>query len=182
MKMVNGIEITKEDEDRFWAKVNIDLDNRCWYWMAGKGAYGRLGRIRMGKGRITFNAPRVAFAIANGGIKEGQCVLHSRICTENALVAFGDGRLAERCCNPKHLRLGTRKENSQDMVATGMAKGQFTGNRDQSGEKNNMCKLTLLQVQAIKKDSRIAKIIAKEYGVGQSQISRIKTGARRKDG
>ena len=40
-------------------------------------------------------------------------------------------------------------------------------------------KITDEQVELIKRDPRVQSLIAKEYGIGQSQVSRIKRGKRR---
>jgi hypothetical protein len=46
------------------------------------------------------------------------------------------------------------------------------------GEATNSVKLTASQVAAIKADGRMQYLIAAEYGVHQSQISRIKSSKR----
>lgn len=56
----------------------------------------------------TVKAHRVAWQVANGPIPKGLYVLHS--C---------DNR---RCINPAHLRIGTAKENTADMIARGRQK------------------------------------------------------------
>lgn|SRR5215203_122932 len=64
---------------------------------------------------------------------------------------------------------GTPTENQADRALHG------TSNR---GEQCAAAKLTEDQVRAIKKDPRLQRIIAKEYGVLPAQISRIKAGLR----
>ena len=71
--------------------------------------------------------------------------------------------------NLNNLRWDTPKNNHADKVKHG------TTNR---GERCGTAKLTLEQVRAIRKDDRLQKIIAKEYEVQQSLISRIKNGIR----
>jgi hypothetical protein len=66
-----------------------------------------------------------------------------------------------------NLRWDTPKNNSVDKIRHG------TTNR---GERCGTAKLTLKQVNAIRKDDRLQRIIAEEYGVRQSVISRIKNG------
>ena len=68
-----------------------------------------------------------------------------------------------------NLRWDTPKNNHADKVKHG------TTNR---GERCGTAKLTLDQVNAIRKDDRLQRIIAEEYGVRQSLISRIKNGVR----
>ena len=62
-----------------------------------KDGYGRLGVA--GK---THRVPRLAWEVLVGPIPPGRLVLHN--CHNR------------KCCNPKHLRLGTQSENIQDTV------------------------------------------------------------------
>jgi hypothetical protein len=71
--------------------------------------------------------------------------------------------------NLSNLRWDTPKNNHADKVK------HETTNR---GERCGTAKLTLVQVNAIRKDNRLQRIIAEEYGVRQSLISRIKNGVR----
>jgi predicted XRE-type DNA-binding protein len=68
-----------------------------------------------------------------------------------------------------NLRWDTPKNNHADKVKHG------TTNR---GEKCAKAKLTIEQVNAIRQDNRLQKEIAKEYGVQQSLVSRIKNNVR----
>ncbi len=68
-----------------------------------------------------------------------------------------------------NLRWDTPKANHADKIRHG------TTNR---GERCGTAKLTSAQVAAIRADSRLQRIIAEEYGVRQSAISRIKSGTR----
>lgn len=78
-----------------------------------------------------------------------------------------DGNHWNNCI--ENLRWGTPKSNQADRVKHG------TSNR---GERCAASKLTEEQVRAIRADTRPQKLIAAEYGVRDSQISRIKTRAR----
>jgi hypothetical protein len=68
-----------------------------------------------------------------------------------------------------NLRWDTHTSNIHDRIKHG------TSNR---GERCGTAKLTLEQVRAIRKDDRLQRIIAKEYGIAESMISRIKSGVR----
>lgn len=68
-----------------------------------------------------------------------------------------------------NLRWDTHTSNIHDRIKHG------TSNR---GERCGTAKLTLEQVRAIRKDFRLQKDIAKDYGVNQNTISRIKNGVR----
>jgi hypothetical protein len=69
--------------------------------------------------------------------------------------------------NPQHLRWGTAKENTMD---------QFVDGTSAKGAGNPSAKLTPEQVSKIREDNRIHRIIAEDYGVSRSQISKIKKG------
>lgn len=73
------------------------------------------------------------------------------------------------CVNPSHLSWKTPKENKDDEIAHG------TRNR---GERNGSVKLTEDQARAILvlKGAKTQAEIAKQFGVGQNQISRIHRG------
>jgi hypothetical protein len=104
-----------------------------------------------------------------------------KVCRPHKLVmeAFvGVRPQGMECChndgNPQNnylsnLRWDTPKNNHADKVKHG------TTNR---GERCAAAKLTLEQVNQIRQDNRLQRIIATEYGVQQSQISRIKNGNR----
>ena len=68
-----------------------------------------------------------------------------------------------------NLRWDTSKNNHADKVKHG------TTNR---GERCGNAKLTLEQVRAIRLDTRLQRIIAQEYNIAESMISRIKNGVR----
>lgn len=89
--------------ERFWAKV--DRRGACWVWQAARDAKG-YGWFIIDK--TPQRAHRVAYELANGPIPTGLCILHS--CDNPP------------CCNPAHLRAGTKLENSQDCVRRGRHK------------------------------------------------------------
>ena len=68
-----------------------------------------------------------------------------------------------------NLRWDTHTSNIHDRIKHG------TSNR---GERCGTAKLTLEQVNAIRQDTRLQRIIANEYNIAESMISRIKNGKR----
>jgi len=152
--------VWKNSPENFWSQVSPPTTTGCreWLGMVTKHGYGRVSWH--GKKRLSH---RVAFHIHGVLVNlEGPlCVLHR--C---------DNRL---CCNPEHLFLGTKKDNTQDAMSKGRqilphAKGEKSGN----------AKLTNAQAEEIRqlyKSGELSQIkIAKIYGVNQMSISKITRG------
>lgn len=87
-------------KDRFLA--NIDKSCDCWLWTGAKNKQG-YGHLKI-KGK-TYRAHRVSYELFNGKIPPGFLVMHK---CDNPL-----------CVNPNHLKLGTHKDNTQDMMEKG---------------------------------------------------------------
>ena len=88
-------------KERFESKYIKDPSG-CWLWQAGivGDRYGYMWvKDRM---KLTH---RVSWELANTTIPKGMCVLH--ICD------------VPLCVNPKHLFLGTQKDNIRDMIKKG---------------------------------------------------------------
>ena len=97
---------TKTGEERavpFCDRVdNSAGQDACWPWT---GAINKSGYGSYGVGGVIRTASRVAYELANGPIPTGKgyhgiVVMHS--C---------DNR---KCCNPRHLSLGSQSDNNQD--------------------------------------------------------------------
>jgi hypothetical protein len=93
---------------RFESKILIDQNTDCQLWTGyvSKTGYGNF-RV-LGK---TLRANRVAWELNIGSIPKGLVVCH------RCDISY--------CVNPKHLFLGTQKENLQDMFAKGRDKARF---------------------------------------------------------
>lgn len=77
------------------------------------------------------------------------------------------------CVNVEHLKIGTHKENYQDMIDCGRSnKGK--SNFKVAGEKNGISKLTEKQVKEIYLSKLSLKKLAKIYNVSSTNISNIK--------
>lgn len=144
-------------DQRLWARIAVGGLDDCWIWQKGVDAYG-YGQINEGgsRGRC-LRAHRVAWTLTHGPIPDGMHVLHK--CD------------TPRCCNPAHLFLGTGLDNIADCVSKG---------RHIRGENSPRAKLSESEVAGIR--ARLAagdtqSKIADSFGVRQTSISHIKTGA-----
>jgi hypothetical protein len=94
--------------ERFWAKVDRSGGLfACWPW-TGSTQTSRnnptgYGKIQEGgRGSRIIAAHRIACVIATGEEPDGMEACHAPTCTTTL------------CCNPHHLRWGTRAENEAD--------------------------------------------------------------------
>ena len=97
---------SKKDKERFFSKVN--KTPTCWEWTAGTCASG-YGAFSFGRNN-TQKAHRISYVYFKGEIPEGLVVRHK--CNNPS------------CVNPKHLVLGTKKENGQDRKLSGKTAGK----------------------------------------------------------
>jgi len=141
------------DERRFWRKVRRGPG--CWEWTArcNNHGYGKFSINRVG-----HYAHRVAWEIVNGPIPQGLCVLHH---CDNP-----------KCVNPAHLFIGTRADNTRDMMDKGRHRLVVL-----HGEDHGCHKLTEVEVHEIRQRYARGGIsqatLAREYSVTQAQISNI---------
>lgn len=138
---------------RFYSKIK-KCESGCWEWtgtLFSKTGYGAFSLEQ--KPRL---AHRMMWFYEKGTFPSG-VIIHS--C---------DNR---KCVNMEHLRDGTQYENIHDMIDKGRRVIAYA-------ENNGVAKLTYQQAQEIRERFRTEKglvqhIVAKEYGVNQSVISRI---------
>lgn len=141
---------------RLASKVKFDRVTSCWNWIGNLAAgYGRIQLPNAKSGGKGVGAHRVSYRVFVGQIPNGFFVCHR---CDNP-----------RCINPKHLFLGTPKDNTQDCIR----KGRKAVCR---GEQVTISKLTEDQVRRIKQSSLTQPELASQYGVNQSSISRILSG------
>jgi len=85
------------------SRVERIPESGCWIWMAAVQSKG-YGSCHI-KGAKESLAHRISWTVYRGFIPSGMCVLHR--CD------------VPSCVNPDHLFLGTKHDNSQDMVGKG---------------------------------------------------------------
>ena len=112
--------------------------------------------------RKTARAHRVAYELSVGPIPDGSLIRHT---CDNP-----------RCVNPAHLLLGDKRSNTQDA----MERGQHV-----LGERHYKAKLSNADVVTIRAKlltGETGRSVAREFGVNESWISKIKTGKKRRFG
>lgn len=143
--------------DRFWSMVRRGSATGCWRWLGSfrKDGYGQLNR---GGRAGAVAAHRVSFHLHTGAELDGaHYVLHR--C---------DNRW---CVNPAHLFSGTQADNIADM---------HNKRRGAYGFALPQTKLSEADVRAIRGSSETVASLARRYGVNASNISRIRSGERRR--
>lgn len=146
------MKLPKSIIERLYRKV-VHSESGCWIWGGARnsGGYGHLTI-----NGVTKTANRVSWEEHNGPIPEGMYVLHR--CDVRA------------CINPKHLFLGSAKDNTHDAISKGRL--------NKVGEAHHNSKLTQAQVLEIRQNSKSHEDIAKEFGISKSHVSSIKNFQR----
>lgn len=144
---------------RFWEKVDRRGEGECWPWTASLNA-GGYGQLTWQQRPHPSN--RLAWMLTHGDIPDGLIVRH--MCH------------VRHCCNPAHLRLGTKQDNSNDMTGAG---------RQKSGSQLPQCRISTEEVWLIRRlfglgisQANIARLME----VHPSHVSRIVRGLKRKAG
>lgn len=143
------------------ARTSTRKASGCWHWNQSLQTSG-YGQLRIeGKSWLAHRASWVAH---EGPIPEGLLVLHK---CDNTV-----------CVNPKHLFLGTHKDNNQDMVSknrhlTGFCKGHTLSRT------KRLRKLTDEHVAEIRSSDWVLKDLADKFKVSIPTISLIKRGLRK---
>jgi len=91
-------------ENRLIDYIERRGNDECWPWIGAQSVDGY--GVITAHGKVK-HAHRAAYERAHGRIPDGLVIRH--MCN-NPL-----------CCNPKHLQRGTRKDNSEDIVKSGLS-------------------------------------------------------------
>jgi len=148
------MDLTVEDERRFWSKVDVRGPDDCWPWTAGRGSWG-YGQFWLSSLGRSPQAHRVA---AHLGIGPGHGnVLHR--CDNPP------------CCNPAHLYWGTPGDNMRDRDERG---------RQAFGERIGVARLTAADVSAMRAayaDGVGTPELGRRFGVHTATAHRVVTRA-----
>lgn len=128
---------------------NTRWNGDCFEWTGSLGN-GGYGRFDFNKKR--YRAHRVVYELKYGTIPKDKIIRH--LCHN------------PKCCNPKHLALGTQKDNMQDMVK---AKRSLIG-ENHPGVKLKEC--DVLEIRC-NRDGLTHRKFAEIYGVCKATITQI---------
>lgn len=145
------IKLSATQRRKFLENVVVDPVTKCWLWQ---------NHLVRGYGQILFEgirhyAHRLAYRIFKGGVPAGIRVLHKCDTTN--------------CVNPKHLFLGTQKDNSDDMMRKG---------RGPCGERHSSAKLREIDIPTIRASNSTNSELADYYGVLAWLIGAVKRHIR----
>jgi len=148
-------------DEWFWSWVDKSGgNNACWPWTRTLNRAG-YGQVRYGH-KNKVGAHRVAWELSNGTpVPDGLEVLHS--CDQPA------------CCNPSHLRPGTKPDNVRDRVSRG---------RSARGERHGKTVITLDQANEVKRlrtEGRSYREISELTGIKKATVADICGGRTWKD-
>ena len=145
-------------EQRFWSKVDLDGPvlvpslGACWVWVATRDKHGY--------GWFDGKAHRASWELAHGAIPPGICVLHK--CDHPP------------CVRPEHLFLGTKADNTRDMVSKGRARGVV-------GIEHHNAKLTnadVIEIRRARAAGESVREISARFGISGPIVYRIMSGKR----
>lgn len=168
-------QLTEKEAERFWAKIDIQDEDKCWDWQASvsTSGYGQVVRGKMGQQK-SYRAHRIAYFLYHG-IDPGEYLL-CHTCP-NA---------TKRCCNPLHLYMGTHTDNMYDAFDDGVREAHKTKIfhhvwKDDSkvGEKHHNAKLDATKVRQIRQWNRERvpeREIARRLGVGSTAVGCVIRG------
>lgn len=153
-----GVSTDKTQPARFWTHVDRKGDDECWLWTGNYLRGPSLKYGRGGYGLVTYDkrsqpAHRVAWKLTFGEIPEGIQVLHK--CD------------VRKCCNPKHLFLGTNDDNMRDRDAKC---------RQLRGSEHKAAKFTEAQVAGMLRDYASGMTqadIMRKYGASRPNVCLI---------
>lgn len=139
---------------RFWRAVDIRGDGECWPWKGDRDANGY--------GLFTYHGVRRPAHELARSFSVGELRPHGFDTCHSCDVPL--------CCNPTHLRFGTRQDNVNDMWDRG---------RGLSGERSPGAKLSNQLAREIRERRALGARqidLAAEYGVSAAYISEIVNG------
>lgn len=134
---------------RFWRLVNSGPVADCWIWKGDRDKHGYGVFVYQGR---RYGAHELALSFTTGEKKsDGFDTCHA--CDTPA------------CCNPNHLRFGSRLSNVREMHERGRA-----------GRQGRLTDQQVHEIRTRRANGARQKDLARDYGVSESHISGIVRG------
>jgi hypothetical protein len=155
----DGTKYTQEPmEVRFWRFVDKRAEDECWPWIGNTNPKG-YGQFSVGKkAQGSEGAHRTSWKIHNNqDIPSKMHIMH--LC-DNPI-----------CVNPKHLRLGTAKENTHDMIQKGRKRTVAP-----KGDLNGKAILDEEKVRLIRESKLNHAELGRQLGVSPNCIRGVRIG------
>jgi hypothetical protein len=141
------------DKSYIKKRVEIDLKSKCWLWM-GKPTKDGYGQTKVNGKRWVVS--RLVYKLYFGDFDKTKIVCHT---CDNP-----------RCVNPKHLFLGTQKDNMLDMVKK---KRNFKRIKP-TDPRIKISTKSVLEIRALTKEGKLSHgVIAEMYGITRSNVGAI---------
>ena len=156
----------KQQTIQEWIAKNVEIkgDDDCW--IANGIACNKKGwHISFKSYRKKWLAHRAAWVVANGEIPDGLCVCHK---CDNP-----------KCCNPRHLFLGTRSDNAKDMWQKNRGSvgcQKLKGIKRGQSQHRSLDKTDVVKVFELYKNGLSQKDIAIQFSISDVSVSNILIG------
>lgn len=147
-----------------WSKVDKRGEDECWEWLGYKNENG-YGRVQIKD--WSYYAHRVIYDLVYPNIIERKAPKETS--EKGFLLHTCDN---PSCCNPKHLWIGTHKDNMEDKARKGRSP-------DFSGGKGPRCKLTMIQAKEareLKKNGMSTRELALKFGISLASMKTLLRG------
>lgn len=152
-----------------WSKVDKKGEDECWPWLGVLNHQG-YGRVQIGDWQ--YYAHRVIFNLANP--EQIDLKAPKQTDEKGFLLHTCDN---PSCCNPKHLWVGTHRENMEDKVRKNRQKRFPT-------DTGPRCKLTMTQAREarqLRKDGIPTRELAKRFGISLPSMKTLLAGKSYKE-
>jgi hypothetical protein len=139
--------------ERLWSQIEVaDSADPCWIWKGktGKNGYGLIGGL--GGNTAVY---RLTWSMFNPDQESGNGMNIRHLCN-NPL-----------CCNPRHLKLGTVKENAHDRIANG------TQTRGSQSPGARLTEEQVYDILCAHAEGEPSTLISEKYGVYYGTIDLI---------